>query len=49
MEGLDLKQKGRPISENDLRIASICKEQNLPLFVGDAHFDNINGSKVVNL
>lgn len=46
---LDLKQKGRPIPENDLWIASICKEQNLSLFTGDAHFDTINGLKVVNL
>lgn len=46
---LELKQKGRPIPENDLWIASICKEQNLPLFTGDAHFDTINGLKVVNL
>ena len=40
---LELKQKGRPIPENDLWIASICKEQNLPLFTGDAHFDTRNG------
>ena len=46
---LELKQKGRPIPENDLWIASICKEQNLPFFTGDAHFDTINGLKVVNL
>ncbi|MDO8745824.1 MAG: type II toxin-antitoxin system VapC family toxin [Candidatus Brocadiaceae bacterium] len=46
---LELKHKGRPIPENDLWIASICKEQNLPLFTGDAHFDTINGLKVVNL
>ena len=46
---LELKQKGRPIPENDLWIASICKEQNLPLFTGDAYFDTINGLKVVNL
>ena len=28
---LELKQKGRPIPENDLWIASICIEQNVPL------------------
>ena len=49
MEGLELKQKGRPIPGNDLWIAAICKEQNLTLFTGDAHFDTINGLKVVNL
>lgn len=46
---LELKQKGRPIPENDLWIASICREQNLPLITGDAHFDNINGLKVIKL
>lgn len=44
---LELKQKGRPIPENDLWIASVCIEQNLPLVTGDAHFDNISGLKVV--
>lgn len=46
---LELKQKGRPIPENDLWIASICIEQNLPLITGDAHFDNINDLKVIKL
>jgi len=46
---LELKQKGRPIPENDLWIASICREQNLPLITGDAHFDNINDLKVIKL
>ncbi|HQU32484.1 MAG: type II toxin-antitoxin system VapC family toxin [Planctomycetia bacterium] len=46
---LELKQKGRPIPENDLWIASICREQNLPLVTGDAHFDNINDLKVIKL
>ncbi|MBI5749139.1 MAG: type II toxin-antitoxin system VapC family toxin [Nitrospinae bacterium] len=44
---LKLKQKGRPIPENDLWIASICTEHNLPLATGDAHFDNIEGLKVL--
>ncbi len=46
---LELKQKGRPIPENDLWIASICKEQNLPLITGDAHFDDINDLKIIKL
>ncbi|TVL98773.1 MAG: VapC toxin family PIN domain ribonuclease [Candidatus Brocadia sp. WS118] len=46
---LELKQKGRPIPENDLWIASICREQNLPLVTGDAHFDNINDLKIIKL
>ncbi len=44
---LELKQKGRPIPENDLWIAAICIEQNLPLATGDAHFDNIDDLKIV--
>jgi len=44
---LELKKKGRPIPENDLWIASICIEHNLPLVTGDAHFDNINGLEVI--
>lgn len=46
---LELKRKGRPIPENDLWIAAICREQNLPLLTGDAHFDNINDLKVIRL
>ena len=44
---LELKQKGRPIPENDIWIAAICIEQNLPLVTGDAHFDNIDDLKIV--
>ncbi|MEK6656408.1 MAG: type II toxin-antitoxin system VapC family toxin [Nitrospirota bacterium] len=44
---LELKQKGAPVPENDLWIAAICVEQNLPLVTGDAHFDNINSLKVL--
>ncbi|HLG28573.1 MAG TPA: type II toxin-antitoxin system VapC family toxin [Candidatus Brocadiales bacterium] len=44
---LELKQKGRPIPENDLWIAAICIEQDLPLATGDAHFDNIDDLKIV--
>jgi tRNA(fMet)-specific endonuclease VapC len=44
---LKLKQKGRPIPENDIWIAAICSEQKLPLATGDAHFDNIDDLKVV--
>ncbi|MBI3815854.1 MAG: type II toxin-antitoxin system VapC family toxin [Nitrospinae bacterium] len=44
---LELKKKGRPIPENDLWIASICIEHNLPLVTGDAHFDNINVLEII--
>lgn len=44
---LDLKQKGCPIPENDLWIASVCMENALPLATGDVHFDNIHGLNVL--
>jgi tRNA(fMet)-specific endonuclease VapC len=40
---LDLKQKGKPIPENDLWIASLCVEHHVPLAASDAHFDAVDG------
>jgi tRNA(fMet)-specific endonuclease VapC len=37
-----LKQKGKPIPENDLWIAALCLEQNIPLATEDAHFSEIS-------
>ncbi|MBC7399042.1 MAG: type II toxin-antitoxin system VapC family toxin [Mucilaginibacter sp.] len=34
----DLKRKGSPIPENDIWIAAIAIEQNIPLFTTDNHF-----------
>ena len=44
-----LKQKGRPIPENDLWIAAICIENNLPLFTADAHFESVDGLGLVKV
>ena len=33
-----LKQKGKPIPENDIWIAAICVTNNIPLFALDKHF-----------
>jgi len=44
---LALKQKGCPIPENDIWIASICVEKDIPLVTGDAHFDNIDNLKII--
>ncbi|MBU3967752.1 MAG: type II toxin-antitoxin system VapC family toxin [Euryarchaeota archaeon] len=44
----DLKKMGRPIPENDIWIAAICMELNVPLMSSDGHFDNIRDLKVVN-
>ena len=40
---LSLKQKGKPIPENDLWIASLCVESQVRLAAVDAHFDAIDG------
>ncbi len=34
----DLKRKGSPIPENDIWIAAIAIQQNIPLFTTDNHF-----------
>jgi tRNA(fMet)-specific endonuclease VapC len=38
-----LRQKGRPIPENDLWIAAVALQHNLSLVSRDAHFDEIEG------
>ena len=42
---LDLRQKGKPIPENDLWIAALCVEHQVPLAAVDAHFDAIDHLK----
>ncbi len=37
-----LKDKGRPIPENDIWIAAIAAQHNLPLFTADQHFKEID-------
>ena len=44
---LELRKKGKPIPENDIWIAAICKINNLPLFTKDRHFEHISGLKIV--
>jgi tRNA(fMet)-specific endonuclease VapC len=46
---LTLKKKGKPIPENDLWIASICIEHNIPLISNDKHFENIEGLKLKSI
>lgn len=41
-----LKQKGRPIPENDIWIAAICAVNNIPLFTRDAHLGNVSELQV---
>ena len=40
---LGLQRKGRPIPENDIWIASIAIQYNLPLVTRDAHFGAVDG------
>ena len=43
---LQLKHKGKPIPENDLWIAALCLEHNIPLATEDAHFLEVQGLSV---
>ncbi len=46
---LFLKKKGKPIPENDLWIASLCIEHNIPLISNDTHFGYIANLKLKRL
>lgn len=41
-----LKQKGRPIPENDIWIAASCLENQMVIMTNDAHFRSIEGLAV---
>jgi tRNA(fMet)-specific endonuclease VapC len=43
---ISLKQKGRPIPENDIWIAASCLEHDLTLITNDVHFEWIEGLTV---
>lgn len=40
---LALRSKGKPVPENDLWIAAVCVEHQVPLVTLDAHFDVVDG------
>ncbi len=42
-----LKQAGNPIPENDIWIAAICLEYNIPLLTRDKHFEKVSELKVI--
>ncbi|WP_310393343.1 PIN domain-containing protein [Hymenobacter sp.] len=44
-----LKQKGRPIPENDMWIAAICRAHNVPLLTFDHHFAEVSSLALVAL
>ena len=43
-----LEERGRPIPENDLWIAAVALELEMPLVTRDAHFDRIKGLAVIH-
>jgi len=43
---ISLRQKGRPIPENDIWIAASCLEHEVALVTNDAHFQWIEGLKL---
>ncbi len=45
----ELKEKGKPIPENDIWIAAICKVNEIPLATRDKHFKNITNLKMVKI
>lgn len=44
----NLRQKGQPIPTNDMWIAAIALQNNLPLFTYDKHFSAVDNVKVGN-
>ncbi len=44
---LTLKQKGRPVFENDMWIAAICRAQAVALLTFDRHFAEVPGLRVL--
>ena len=46
---LALKQKGRPIPENDMWISAVCRTHDVPLLTFDRHFAEIPFLRLVPL
>ena len=44
---LELKRTGTPIPANDLWIAALCRQHDLPLMSRDRHFDRVLGIRRV--
>ncbi|MCB9034172.1 MAG: type II toxin-antitoxin system VapC family toxin [Chitinophagales bacterium] len=45
----ELKQKGKPIPENDIWIAALAKQYDIPIATRDKHFKQIKGIDLVEL
>jgi len=46
---LSLKQKGKPIPENDIWIAAICMVNDVPLMSHDKHFEHVEKLQLVKV
>jgi tRNA(fMet)-specific endonuclease VapC len=46
---LSLKSKGKPIPENDLWIAAVCVEHQIPLVTLDGHFEVVDGLERIRM
>jgi tRNA(fMet)-specific endonuclease VapC len=44
----ELKRAGRPIQQNDIWIAALCKQYSFRLATNDMGFSNITGLEVIN-
>ncbi|MGH9558904.1 MAG: type II toxin-antitoxin system VapC family toxin [Bryobacteraceae bacterium] len=40
---VELRHSGKPIPANDIWIAALCREHNLPILSRDRHFDQVSG------
>jgi tRNA(fMet)-specific endonuclease VapC len=43
----ELRQKGRPIPENDIWIAALARQHRQPVVSRDGHFDEVSGLRRV--
>jgi len=44
-----LKQNGTPIPENDIWIAAIALQHQLPVFTNDKHFEKVENLEIISL
>jgi predicted nucleic acid-binding protein len=44
----ELKQKGRPLPDNDIWIAALVRQHNLSLVSPDSHFDSVDGVRRIS-
>jgi len=40
---LELKRAGKPIPQNDMWIAALCREHAMPVLSRDRHFESVKG------